>query len=135
DARVVFVAEPVAWTEAPDTTSVLGKQRRRWHRGLTEVFARHWTMMFRPRYGVIGMLTMPWFFVFELLAPFVELFGIIYLAIVLVLLGLEGGGAPIDVGDLPVVILLLSTSILYAIFMSLLALVGEELSFRRYSGM
>ena len=30
----------------------------------------------RPRYGVIGMLTMPWFVVFELLAPFVEVFGV-----------------------------------------------------------
>lgn len=134
DARVVFVAEPVAWTEAPETTAVLGKQRRRWHRGLTEVFARHWQMMFRPRYGVIGMVTMPWFFLFELLAPFIELFGIVYLAIVLLLLGLEAGGVPIDVVDLPVVLLLLATSILYAIVMSLLALVGEEVSFKRYAG-
>lgn len=134
DARVVFVAEPVAWTEAPDTTAVLGKQRRRWHRGLTEVFARHWSMMFRPRYGVIGMVTLPWFFLFELLAPFVELFGFLYLLVVLVLLGLESVGVPIDVVDLPVVVLLLTTSVLYAIFMSLMALVGEEIAFRRYSG-
>lgn len=134
DARVVFVAEPVAWTEAPETTKVLGKQRRRWHRGLAEVFARHWTMMFRPRYGVIGMVTLPWFFLFELLAPFIELFGFLYLIIVLVLLGLENVGVPIDVVDLPVVVLLLTTSILYAVFMSLLALVGEEVAFRRYAG-
>ncbi|RYE76395.1 MAG: glycosyltransferase, partial [Myxococcales bacterium] len=134
DARVVFVAEPVAWTEAPETTKVLGKQRRRWHRGLVEVFARHWKMMFRPRYGVIGMVTLPWFFLFELLAPFIELFGFLYLIIVLVLLGLENVGVPIDVVDLPVVVLLLTTSILYAVFMSLLALVGEEVAFRRYAG-
>lgn len=135
DAGVVFVSEPVAWTEAPDTLRVLSRQRRRWHRGLTEVFTRHFAMMLRPRYGVIGMLTMPWFFVFELLAPFVELFGIAYLAVVLFLLGLEHSPlAGPDVVDMPVILILLATSILYAIFMSMLSLLGEEISFRRYSG-
>lgn len=134
DADVVFVGEPVAWTEAPDTLQVLSRQRRRWHRGLTEVFARHWTMMFRPRYGVIGMITMPWFLLFELLAPFVELFGILYMVIVLVLLGMEHSGLPVDFVDVPILILLLATSVVYAIFMSLMALLGEEISFRRYSG-
>ena len=137
EGRVVFVAEPVAWTEAPEDRTVLGKQRRRWHRGLTEVFSRHKAMMFRPRYGVIGMITMPWFFVFELLAPFVEIFGVAYFLVVMVLLGMEQfhllGGR--DLVDLPVVILLLSTAVLYAILMSLLALVGEEVSFRRYKGL
>ncbi len=135
DAGVVFVSEPVAWTEAPDTVRVLSRQRRRWHRGLTEVFARHFSMMLRPRYGVIGMLTMPWFFVFELLAPFIELFGLFYLFVVLCLLGAEHSalGGP-DVVDLPVVLILLATSVLYAIFMSLLSLLGEEVSFRRYTG-
>lgn len=134
DANVVFVSEPVSWTEAPDTLGILHKQRRRWHRGLTEVFARHWTMMGRPRYGVIGMVTMPWFFVFELLAPFVELFGVAYLAVVLTLLLLESASVPIDIVDWPIVLLMLAVAILYSVFMSLLALLGEELSFRRYSG-
>jgi cellulose synthase/poly-beta-1,6-N-acetylglucosamine synthase-like glycosyltransferase len=57
----VFVPEPVAWTEVPQTAKVLRRQRRRWHRGLTEIYLRHWRMLFRRRYGVIGMVTMPWF--------------------------------------------------------------------------
>ena len=69
EGEVVFVPEPVAWTEVPETRAVLRKQRRRWHRGLAEIFLRHKSMMFRPRYGVIGTVTMPWFLVFELLAP------------------------------------------------------------------
>ena len=63
DGKVVFVSEPVAWTEAPEDRAVLRKQRRRWHRGLAEILTRHRDMLFRPKYGVIGMLTMPWFVV------------------------------------------------------------------------
>ena len=88
DGRIVFVSEPVAWTEAPETRQVLASQRRRWHRGLTEIFVRHRGMILRPRYGFIGMITMPWFLLFELLAPFLEVFGLIYFAVIMVLLGL-----------------------------------------------
>ncbi|WP_310962653.1 glycosyltransferase family 2 protein [Nocardioides terrisoli] len=134
--RVVFVAEPVAWTEVPETTGVLGKQRRRWHRGLTEVFSRHRGMMAHRRYGIIGLVTMPWFFVFELLAPFVEIFGLAYFVVVMTLLVLQDVGVlQHDLVALPVVVLLLGTSVAYAIVMSLLALLGEELSFRRYTGL
>ena len=47
DGRVVFVSEPVAWTEAPETRAVLRRQRRRWHRGLAEILGRHRDMLFR----------------------------------------------------------------------------------------
>lgn len=136
DGRVVFVSEPVAWTEAPETTAVLRRQRRRWHRGLTEILTLHKGMLFRRRYGVVGMVSMPWFVAFELLAPFVEVFGLIYLAAMLGLVGLEEAG--LYAGDLvnrDVVWILLSVSVLYAIVLSLTALLVEQLSFRRYGGM
>ena len=37
DYRVIFVAEPVSWSEAPSRLRVLGRQRRRWHRGIAEI--------------------------------------------------------------------------------------------------
>ncbi len=136
DGRIVFVSEPVAWTEAPETLEVLRKQRSRWHRGLTEIFARHRSMLLRPRYGFIGMITMPWFLVFELLAPFIEVFGLVYFAVVMVLLSLgETGLIPGDWVSLPVVVILLSTSVAFSIMMSLIALLAEELSYRRYRGL
>ena len=135
DGKIIFVSEPVAWTEAPETRQVLASQRRRWHRGLTEIFLRHRGMLLRPRYGFIGMITMPWFLLFELLAPFLEVFGLVYFAVIVVLLGLgEFGVVPSDWVDLPVVILLLATSIGFSIMMSLVALLTEELSYRRYRG-
>jgi cellulose synthase/poly-beta-1,6-N-acetylglucosamine synthase-like glycosyltransferase len=136
DGRIVFVAEPVAWTEAPETRDVLRKQRRRWHRGLTEILGKHKAMLFRPRYGLVGMLTMPWFVVFELFAPFLEVFGVIYFAVVLVLYGAESlGWSHAELVDANVVWLLLLTSLAYAAVLTLAALLVEEYSFRRYEGL
>jgi cellulose synthase/poly-beta-1,6-N-acetylglucosamine synthase-like glycosyltransferase len=135
DAEVVFVPEPVAWTEVPEDRKVLRKQRRRWHRGLTEIFVRHRGMLLRPRYGVIGMVTMPWFLLFELLAPLVEVAGLLCLAVLIVALGVEHLFLPsADLVNVPVVVLLLTASILYATFVTLVALLAEEISFRRYRG-
>ena len=71
DAReVVFVPEPVAWTEVPETRAVLRAATALAPRAGRDLRASP-PMLFRPRYGVIGMVTMPWF-LFELLAPAVE---------------------------------------------------------------
>ena len=136
DGRVVFVSEPVAWTEAPETPAVLRRQRRRWHRGLTEILHRHRGMMLRPRYGMVGMVSLPWFLVFELMAPFVELFGVAYLLVALVLMGSARLGVlPADFVVHDVVWILLTVSVLYAVVLTLAALLVEQLSFRRYTGM
>lgn len=73
--RISFVPDPVAWTEVPDTWRVLRRQRDRWHRGLIDTLLRHRRMLFNPRYGTAGLLAMPYFFLFELLGPIVELAG------------------------------------------------------------
>lgn len=133
DGRVVFVTEPVAWTEVPEDRATLSRQRRRWHRGLTEVFARHRGMLLRPRYGVIGMLTLPWFWAFELMAPVVELAGLAFFGVVLVVLGLQVTGAvDTPLVDGWIVVVLLGCAVSYAVLVSLLALLADELTFRRY---
>ncbi|WP_204163902.1 glycosyltransferase family 2 protein [Nocardioides solisilvae] len=135
-AGVVFVPEPVAWTEAPTTRAVLRKQRRRWHRGLAEIMWRHKRMLLRPRYGVVGVIAMPWFVVFELLAPVVEVLGLLLMVFLGGSLVAEAWWAPgWDVVNLPVVVLLLTASILFAVLVTLIALLAEELTFRRYRGM
>src|SRR4051794_21683398 len=135
DGRVVFVAEPVAWTEAPEDRRVLRKQRRRWHRGLTEILSRHKAMVLNPRYGMVGMVSMPWFVAFEFLAPFVEVFGVAFLAVALVLMSSDHLGLThLRLVNEDVVWVLLATSLLYAVVLTLAALVIEELTFRRYRG-
>jgi cellulose synthase/poly-beta-1,6-N-acetylglucosamine synthase-like glycosyltransferase len=70
--RIEFIADPVAWTEVPETLAVLGRQRDRWHRGLADVLWRYREVAFRPRYGTFGMFAYPAFVVVELLAPIVQ---------------------------------------------------------------
>ncbi len=132
DYRIVFVAEPVAWTEVPESREVLGKQRRRWQRGITEILLRHRRMVGNPRYGLVGVLAMPWFVLFEVLAPFIELAGVVYLAVILGIAGLHDAGLiGFDV-DTTLALLLLAAAWGYAVLLTLAALALEEFSFRRY---
>src|SRR4029453_18717281 len=77
--RVVFAPEPFSWSEAPSSIRVLGRQRRRWHRGIAEILGKHRHMIGNPRYGRIGLVALPYYVLFELLAPFVELAALVVL--------------------------------------------------------
>lgn len=81
--RVVQIPETCCWTQGPPGIVTLYKQRVRWGRGLIQTFYTHYRMMFRPKYRHLGMITMPYIFVFEFTAPLIELMGwlvFIYLA-------------------------------------------------------
>ncbi len=73
--RITFVPDPVCWTEAPEDLRTLGLQRRRWHRGLAQTLWRHRALVGNPRYGAFGLFALPYFVVFELLGPLIELVG------------------------------------------------------------
>ena len=83
---VRYVPEPVCWTEAPADLKFLSNQRRRWQRGGLEVIERHRGMLFRPKYGRLGMVTLPLFLLCDLISPAAELAGY-FLLFVFVLLG------------------------------------------------
>src|SRR4030095_11246397 len=69
--------DPLCWTEVPDNYKILGRQRNRWTRGTIETLSFHKTMFFNPRYNLLGMLSYPYWFFFEMLAPIVEFVGFI----------------------------------------------------------
>lgn len=75
DYRLVYVPEATLWTEVPVTLRVLGNQRRRWHRGLWEVLVETRDMVLKPRYGRVGAAALPFYWLFELIAPLLELGG------------------------------------------------------------
>ncbi|HHW38052.1 MAG TPA: glycosyltransferase family 2 protein [Bacillales bacterium] len=79
--RIEFVSDPVCWTEAPQSFSVLRKQRRRWQQGLIESLWKHKKMTFNPKYGAIGMISFPYFWLVECLGPIIELGGYVYVII------------------------------------------------------
>lgn len=73
--QVTFIPDPLCWTEAPASFLILGRQRNRWMRGTVETLRIHKKMFFNPRYGLLGMLSYPYWFFFEMVAPIVEFFG------------------------------------------------------------
>jgi cellulose synthase/poly-beta-1,6-N-acetylglucosamine synthase-like glycosyltransferase len=121
-ARVEFVPDPVAWTETPTAFRELGRQRERWQRGFTDVLWRHRTLMFNPRFGVLGLVTFPAYVLFEWMAPIIETVGV-----TLVVVGLLVG----QVSAL-FAVLFFSLACGLGVLLSMLALMLEELSFRRY---
>jgi biofilm PGA synthesis N-glycosyltransferase PgaC len=74
---VSFIPDPLCWTEAPSSFKILGRQRNRWARGTIETLKIHKKMFFNPRYGVLGMLSYPYWFFFEFLAPIIEFIGLL----------------------------------------------------------
>lgn len=73
--KVTFIPDPLCWTEAPDNYKILGRQRNRWTRGTIETLRMHKKMFFNPRYGLLGMISYPYWFFFEFLAPVIEFTG------------------------------------------------------------
>lgn len=123
DYRVQFVAEPISWTEVPVTTKVLRNQRRRWHRGLWETLWKYRGMLFNPRYGRIGLVAIPYYWAFELIAPLLELAGF-----VLIVLGFALG-----VVSTSYAVMFLVVAYGYAIMVTLVAIAIEELAFHKYA--
>jgi len=120
---VTFIPDPVAWTEVPTSLAVLGRQRERWHRGLIATMWTRRSMLFNPRDGVIGMVSFPFFFFGEMLAPLIEL------------LGYAMAGAAIVSGrfDSSFAMLFLGVSIGYGALLSFWTVLLEQMTFRRYT--
>lgn len=75
--KVSFIPDPLCWTEAPASFKILGRQRNRWTRGTIETLKFHKIMFFNPKYGLLGMLSYPYWFFFEFLAPIIEFVGMV----------------------------------------------------------
>jgi cellulose synthase/poly-beta-1,6-N-acetylglucosamine synthase-like glycosyltransferase len=121
--KVVFVPDPVAWTEAPESLRVLGRQRDRWHRGLADTLWRHRRLGLNPRYGSLGTVAYPYFFFVELLAPLVEAFGILALPAALILHAVNWEFA----------LLLFIVAYGYGMWLTICSLLLEELAGAPYS--
>lgn len=117
-----YIPSSQCWTEGPSTLKVFGRQRTRWGRGLAEIMTMHKNVLFNPRYGRLGMVVMPYNLLFEFLAPIIEVIGIISY-IYLVVTGRI---------NWPFALILLSFVYLYAVMISTLALLWDQLTFRYY---
>jgi cellulose synthase/poly-beta-1,6-N-acetylglucosamine synthase-like glycosyltransferase len=120
--RLEFVPDPVCWTEVPERLRELGGQRNRWHRGLVDTLWRHRRMIGNPRYGAVGMLSLPFFVTFEFLGALVETIGYF-----VVLLSLALGAINVEFA-----VVFFAVAVLSGVLLSLAALLLEDLAFHRF---
>lgn len=120
--RMHFIPDPICWTEAPESLKTLTRQRNRWHRGMVEVLLHNRTMLLNPRYGVTGMFAMPFYMIFEMLGPLIEFTGYILFAV------------SIALGQIntPFALLFFALAVVLGIMLSLLSILIEEYSLRKY---
>lgn len=120
--KVVYIPEPLCWTEAPSDYSILSRQRNRWTRGTMETLKLHKYLFCNPKFGVMGILSYPFWFFFEWLAPLVEFAGMICLLIQVAIGGFDFAFA---------------ASLVFAVYtfsflISMTALLAEEFSYFQY---
>ncbi len=120
--KIRYIPDPVAWTEGPTTLKKLGRQRDRWQRGLLDSILRNIGMLFRPKYKAVGLLAMPFYFIYEMLGPLIEIAG--YLIFFFLIL--------IGYASTTYVIAFLLVAVVLGMCLSVFSLVLEELSFHRY---
>ena len=120
--EVQFIPDPLCWTEVPEDLNILIRQRNRWTRGTIETLKLHRKMFFNPKYGVLGMLSYPYWFFFEFLAPIIEFVGFIAL-LVFVVLGLM---------DWKFFLALLGFILCFGFLYSVFAILMEVLTYNQY---
>jgi cellulose synthase/poly-beta-1,6-N-acetylglucosamine synthase-like glycosyltransferase len=121
--RIVFVPDPVVWTQVPERLRDLYRQRNRWQRGLLECLSHNLGVVGRPRYGVLGFLALPYNWLFEVAGPFVETAGYVAVAV----------GAIAGVLDLKFLALYFALSVVCGVSLSVAAILLEETRLRRYA--
>jgi len=120
--RVSYIPDPLCWTEAPDSYKVFISQRNRWTRGTIETLKKHRKIGFNRKYGSFGLLSYPYWFIFERMAPIIEAVGLIYFIILLALQEVKWEYA----------LSFLVLSYLFSVCFSIIALYSEELTFHQY---
>ena len=123
DYRIEFVPDPMCWTEVPSDLKSLGRQRARWQKGLLDVLWGNRNMLFRPRYGRIGFVALPYLWVFELFAPIIEIGGIFTIVL----------AASLGVLSRAFFVQFLLFGYAFATVISVGAVLQEEVTYKRYN--
>lgn len=109
--RIRYATDAICWTQAPERLSDLRKQRRRWHIGLFESMSRHRRILANPKYGLVSFVSYLYFLIYELLSPYIEIFGVFTIALAFT----------IDLINVPFMILFFLIYVVYSAILSLTA--------------
>ena len=74
---IKYATDAICWSQAPENLRDLMKQRRRWHIGLFQSLWMHRHLAANPKYGPVSFISYTYFLLYELLSPYIEVFGIL----------------------------------------------------------
>ncbi len=120
--RITFIPDPVCWTDAPERLRDLRSQRVRWQHGLGQCLFMNRSLIFNPRGGTVSWLSIPFYLVFELLGPLLEVAGYLFVLVSWWLGWLA----------MPEALIFLGLAIGLGVLLSTSAIMLEELSFHMY---
>lgn len=120
--KVIYIPDPLCWTESPSSLKILGRQRNRWTRGTIDTIFLHRKLFFNPKYKFMGLVSHPYWVFFEWLAPIIEVMGLIYVTILFIF------------GEInwPFFIVILIFMYFFAIFFSIYAILFDQLAYHKY---
>ncbi len=119
---ITFIPDPVCWTEAPESLKVLRLQRNRWQRGLLESLFSNRKLFFNPKYGIVGLISYPFFMLVEGLGPIIEVFGVLFFIV----------SWSFNLVGTPLLILFILATVVLNILLSIGSVIFEEMTYRRY---
>lgn len=120
--KVAYIPDPLCWTEAPDNYKTFISQRNRWTRGTIETLKKHKKIGFNPRYRSLGLISYPYWLIYERLAPVIEVTGIIYFLYLLITKAVKWDYA----------LAFLVVAYLFTVLFSIITIITEELTSHQY---
>lgn len=120
--KVVYVPDPLCWTEVPDTIKILGRQRNRWTRGMIDTLNIHKKIFLNPKYKKFGMLGYPYWFLMEWLVHIIEVIGLFYFFLLIIF-----GSVNWEFFGLMFLFIYL-----FAVGLSIWSILFEELTYHKY---
>lgn len=89
--HIKYATDAICWSQVPEKLRDLMKQRKRWHIGLFQSLWMHRHLAVNPKYGAVSFISYTYYLLYELLSPYIEVFGAlsVILAIVLDMLNLR----------------------------------------------
>ena len=120
--KVAYIPDPLCWTEAPNDRKILISQRNRWTRGTIETLKTHRNIGMNYKYRLLGLLSFPYWFIFERIAPIVEVLGMLYFLFLVVYQPLNWS----------FVVGLFLLAYLFSLLFSFIAVFTEEFTYHQY---
>jgi cellulose synthase/poly-beta-1,6-N-acetylglucosamine synthase-like glycosyltransferase len=121
-SHILFTPELVGWRMLPERSSKLVEDEIQRQRGIIRTLLKFKGMAFRPRYGKLGLATLPLLLTIEVLGPFFETFGYITIAVSM------GFGWI----AMPAVLFFLFLAVVYSSFLSVSSVAAEAILYQGY---